>query len=152
MRVFLPWLVASLLAAAAIASLCPSWVMAGKQKDELKLTLEGKWSVVRAEKDGKPLPEKVLRTCFVTFRGEWMTFIGWDGELIHEEAKFHLVKADQNQIDVFDLVARKSSPGIYALADKQLTLCIAVGAGAERPQDLKGGPGRSLLILERFEP
>lgn len=114
--------------------------------------LEGKWSVVRAEKDGKPLPEKVRKNCFVTFRGNWMTFLGWDGEIIHEEGKFVLgAKGRPPTIDVHDVAARKANPGIYGLKGNRLTLCFAVG-GTERPRDFKAGPGRSLLVLERFEP
>ena len=115
-------------------------------------SLEGKWAVVRGERNGKPLTEAVRKTCFVTFRGEWMTFIGWDGEIIHEEGKF-VLRSEENRkaIDVHDQAAKKVSLGIYALDGNRLTLCLAVGAKT-RPQDFKGGPGRSLLVLQRFEP
>jgi uncharacterized protein (TIGR03067 family) len=108
--------------------------------------IQGTWTVVSGERDGKPIPEEKTKSVRVTFAGDQVTLAHGD------ESNKHTFKLNSSknpkEIDVdFD---GKPGLGIYEL--KGDTLKIAHGEmGSPRPKDFtsKEGSGLTVMTMKR---
>lgn len=101
-------------------------------KDDLK-KFEGVWHAVRAEKEGKPLPDEKLKEFRVTFNGTKITIK--DGK--DEDVATFTIDASKSPgfIDFTPVDDKKmSAPGIYAFEGETLKVCWS-RVGGERPKD-----------------
>jgi uncharacterized protein (TIGR03067 family) len=113
----------------------------GKSDNDL---LQGTWEVVEAEKGGEKLPEEIIKTIKLTFKGDKFTFAAGD------ESKEGTFKLDPTKkpraIDVS--IDDKTIKGIYAFEGKKLKIC-AGDAGQERPKEFKSEGEINLVVLQR---
>jgi RNA polymerase sigma factor (sigma-70 family) len=106
--------------------------------------LQGVWSIVAIEKDGKP--SKLEKGVFMV-DGKRACVQGQDGEL---QGGLYLNATSQPR--TFDLAMSKSTiEGIYALDKDTLRLCYGFGSEAKRPSRFatEQGDQRVLLVLKK---
>ena len=121
-----------------------SVVVGGDANKELK-KFAGTWSVVSADKDGKPAPEGKIANARFTFKGDKLTIA--EGGEVKDEVTIKIDPTKKpKQIDV--MVRGKEHPGIYKFAGKQLTICVGE---KERPTEFKSAEGSQamLIVLKR---
>jgi uncharacterized protein (TIGR03067 family) len=122
-------------------------VTAWAQEDPKKL--QGTWSVVSAERDGKPSDE--YKQFFFTFTGD--RFILKGPELDREGA----VKIDASRkpkhITLSPVSFKAAMQGIYEFEKETLKLCLG-DLGKDRPAEFTTKPGSPaiLFILRREKP
>jgi uncharacterized protein (TIGR03067 family) len=111
--------------------------------------LQGTWSIVALESDGRPSPEE-------NYVGNTIEF-SEDQIHLHERGlesvtfKFTLNAAtDPKQIDL--IVREQTAQGIYRLSGDDLSLCLSIGG--ERPQKFgtASGDNTELFTLKRGHP
>jgi hypothetical protein len=75
-------LASAFMRADAVGFLVTSASGVGQDADKDLGNFQGRWTVIRAERDGKPEPVKVLETLRVTISGGEVLMTGSDGEVI----------------------------------------------------------------------
>ena len=97
----------------------------GQDADKDLEDFQGRWTVIRSERDGKPEPAKVLETLRVTISGGEFLITGLeDGEVFETGFLFSLDPSrTPKAIDQSDGLTKKVYQGIYLLADDRLTIC-----------------------------
>jgi uncharacterized protein (TIGR03067 family) len=118
--------------------------------------LQGTWSCVSAQNDGKVIPEEITkqlrldinRTNYTTRRGDQVLF---EGTIRVDPAK------EPMEIDITDQTGEnkgKTGKGIYHLDDKTFTLCHGMPSNPDRPKEFvsKPGSGLFLVVWERQNP
>jgi uncharacterized protein (TIGR03067 family) len=149
MRMFVPAVVAFLatigLAAAALAD------EAADKKDKEKL--QGTWTAVSGEKEGKEDPE--AKEHALVFQGDKFSVKRGDKIVVQGTFKVNTSKSPKTMdIDITegpDDVKNKSAQAIYALDGDELTWCVAEPGSGERPAKLatKEGVKHMLVKLKR---
>jgi uncharacterized protein (TIGR03067 family) len=116
--------------------------------------LQGSWTIVSHENNGKKAAAKTISGWNLTVAGERMTTR--DGLDLLDESTFRLdVKAKPKALDLTFTAGPdkdQSVRGIYQLAGDTLTLCFAE-PGKERPKELasKEGSGHLLFVFKRVK-
>jgi uncharacterized protein (TIGR03067 family) len=111
-----------------------------------KEKLQGTWAVVSGERNGKPIPEEMVKNVKLAFAGDKFTIHNKDRKT---EGTFKLIpdkKPKQIDVDMGGQLAK----GIYELDGD--TLKIAHGeAGAPRPKEFstKEGSRVAVVVLKR---
>jgi uncharacterized protein (TIGR03067 family) len=127
----------TLLLAAVFAS---AGLAAGGDAAKEQKKFEGTWSVVSAQKAGKPAPEDEIKDIRLTFSGEKVTFQHGDKSM---EGTFKIDPAKKpRQFEV--MFQGKSHPGIYKFEGDQLKLCVG---DAERPTEFKSPEGSQTMLI-----
>ncbi len=110
-----------------------------------KGSLDGTWTVVSAEKGGEKLPDELIKTVKLTFKGKKLTF-----ELLGEKKEGSFKIDSTKKPATIDLMMEdKTAPGIYQLDGDTLKICAAE-PGEARPKDFKADAGnRMLVVLKR---
>jgi uncharacterized protein (TIGR03067 family) len=104
----------------------------------------GTWKVKDGTADGQALPAEAKENARLVFAGENFSF---KSALIQMETTFLLEPAKGRIVIPPPKGETKTLQGRYKFDDKALTLCLT--DKAELPEDLKPGPGRMVLVLER---
>lgn len=132
-------------------------VASGLQGQETKTALDklqGKWSVVAMERDGRASPKAHCDSLQVTIAGDKMTLGSKDGKGPMLE---HEIRLDAKNPRVMDLVITSGAGkgkvllGIYECDGKALKMCHADAAAKNRPTEFKSPEGVyfSVMIVER---
>lgn len=136
--------VATLVTALAIAGLAAAGDSAADKK--ALADLQGEWKMVKAESNGKPLPEeKVARTTLVV-DGNTMYF--QDGEKKQEEVTITLdVSKKPHAIDITPTRkdAAKAIQGIFRREGDRLTIAFT-RRGGERPTEFAAPAGGEKIV------
>jgi uncharacterized protein (TIGR03067 family) len=147
MNRFVTWAVVAGLLAAAQAP-------AGDAKKELD-KLQGTWTVVTVEADGKPLPAEQTQTMKLVIQGDKYTFQTGD-QRVEGTYKLDPTKKPKT-IDA----ARSDGPdkgkvlqGIYQVDGDEMKMCFGAPGNEARPKDFaaKAGEGFRLYVLKRSKP
>src|SRR5262245_20346907 len=110
------WLLGAALAACPHAAAAQD--KAGGGTSDLE-RLEGTWEVVAAQKGNEKLPEELLKTIKITFKGEKLSF-----EIVGDtkEGTFKIdSKKNPKEIDL--TVDGKTAKGVYAFEGDRLKVC-----------------------------
>lgn len=115
------------------------------------LPFQGTWKVVRAELDGKELPEKIPPELRFRFSGDKLTVTE-----SRDEAETGSVKVDsRKQPAEIDLVGPKGEKvaGIYRFdKDGKMSLCFVKGKAGARPRSFDtAGTAALLMVLEKLK-
>lgn len=125
-------------------------IAADDPKDELK-KLEGSYTMVSGEKDGKSLPEKTIKTAKLVIKGDQHDF------RIGDETFKGTLKVDPSKkpktIDATDTEGPfkgKTLHGIYELDGDTFKVCFAK-PGEDRPKEFstKSGTGHILQVWKK---
>jgi uncharacterized protein (TIGR03067 family) len=140
----------SLLALTLLVSLATA-----AQDDAIKKELaaiEGEWSMVSSERDGQPLPPRVVKSARRICRGD-MTTVMLNGRLFMR-AKFTVDPAKQPKSLDYEVTEGHNQGskqlGIYELDGDTMKICLA-DPGNERPTDFvtKGKRGYTVGVWKR---
>ncbi len=104
----------------------------------------GTWRLKDGTADGRPLPAEARDAARLVFAGEKFAF---KSALIQMDTTFELDAARGTIVIAPPKGETNALRGRYKFEDKTLTLCLTDKADA--PADLKGGPDRMVLVLER---
>jgi uncharacterized protein (TIGR03067 family) len=117
--------------------------------------IQGTWTVVMAEADGKPLPAEQTKDLKLVVQGDKYTFKTPDHTI---EGTYKLDPAKKPKtIDA----TRSDGPdkgkvllGIYQVEGDQLKMCFGAPGKETRPKDFapKAGEGFRLYVLKRSKP
>ena len=109
-----------------------------------KAKFAGTWKLKEGTTDGQPLPAEAKEAARLVFAGDKFVF---KSALIQMDTTYTL-DAAKGTIEIAPPKGETNTlRGRYKLDDKTLTLCLT--DKAEVPADLKGGPDRMVLVLER---
>lgn len=108
--------------------------------------LQGTWTMVRGETDGKPLPADVAKSARLDIEGDHHTVhVGSDTMVgthaLHPDAKPKGI----DSTDTEGPFKGQTIHGIYRLQGDELTICFA-GKGMERPKQFTTNTGKSVLL------
>jgi uncharacterized protein (TIGR03067 family) len=120
-------------------------------KDDLK-RMEGTWRMVRAEAEGKPVPEADLKAMTLVITGNRYTVLQGDKAIEKGTHKVDPAKKPKT-IDVHIEEGSdkgKDQFGIYELDADTLKVCFG-GVGEPRPKEFgsKAGTKQELVVLQR---
>jgi uncharacterized protein (TIGR03067 family) len=104
----------------------------------------GTWKVKEGTTDGQPLPPEAKEASRLVFAGDKFSF---KSALVTMDTTYTLDPAKGTMVVIPPKGETKTLQGRYKFEDKTLTLCLT--DKAEFPADLKGGPDRMVLVLER---
>jgi uncharacterized protein (TIGR03067 family) len=117
--------------------------------------LPGVWQCTSGIKDGKPLPEEVVKELRLTLTADkYKTELGQ--QLLFESTYRIDAAKKPKQIDIIGTEganAGKAAQGIYSLEGDKLTLCYTM-PGLDRPADFvsKAGSEATLAVWKRSTP
>ncbi len=128
--------VAGILLASGIAP-------AHQQKDD-KDALQGEWTVVSTEVNGKDYPANKGKKLVVK-GDEWTAPGGGEFKFKVDGTK------TPKQLDLYlsSKIVDLTWAGIFKIEGDTLTFCRPSTAGDERPKEFKGGEGMFLMVLKR---
>jgi uncharacterized protein (TIGR03067 family) len=139
---------AALLLALGAAPVPPDKVQEEKEK------LRGTWKLVAREADGKAADAEDLKG--ITYQVTDDKVVARQGGEGAAEYPYRLDPGKApKEIDLFvpgAMLAGAHHQGIYRLKGDRLEICWAEAFNAPRPKELKGGPGHTLIVLERRKP
>ena len=104
----------------------------------------GTWKVKDGTAEGRPLPPEAKDASRLVFAGEKFSF---KSALVTMDTTYALNPSKGTIVIAPPKGEAKTLQGRYKFEDKTLTLCLT--DKAEFPADLKGGPDRMVLVLER---
>lgn len=117
---------------------------AGADDAAERAKLAGTWKLKDGTTDGQPLPAEAKDAARLVFAADKFSF---KSALIQMETTYTL-DAAKGTIEIAPPKGEaKTLRGRYKLEDKTLTLCLT--DKPDVPADLKGGPDRMVLVLER---
>ncbi|MEJ7640319.1 MAG: TIGR03067 domain-containing protein [Singulisphaera sp.] len=127
--------------------------LADEAADKEARRLDGTWKFLSLESDGDKAPEEVIQKWRWVIRDKVLTIPG-EGKSSLEVDPSKTPKA----LDMTSLEGKskgKSFECIYKLDEDRLTICFPEGKqdsrDKARPKEFDGGPGKSLIVLERIE-
>jgi uncharacterized protein (TIGR03067 family) len=107
--------------------------------------IQGTWSLVSGDRDGKPFPDEMIQHVRLIFAGNRLTTEHTDRKM---GATFKLDPAKSPREIDLDMEGNVGK-GIYLLDQDSLKI-IHGQVGSDRPKDLaEGGHGLTVLVLER---
>jgi uncharacterized protein (TIGR03067 family) len=139
----------TILAVAVVVLAGGLWAWADDDKKPAanqKGSLEGTWTVVSAERDGKAMEEAKDST--LTFSGKMLTIKGSMGE---QKGTFTTdATKSPMTIDIKPEEGEQMVQGIYQVEKDELKLCFA-RRGAERPKEFSGKMPEMVLVVAKRE-
>jgi len=146
---------ASVLFAGVVLSAYPSPSLADEPADKELKQLDGTWKFISLKSDGEEAPAEFLRQARWIIRDKELNIPGAGG------GKSSIKLDPSKSPKWFDLTSKegpakgKTAKAIYKLADGKLTICFPGGKQdadlSARPESFSGGPGMSLVVLEKSE-
>jgi uncharacterized protein (TIGR03067 family) len=125
---------------------------AGRTDDEKKLKLDGEYTIVSGEKDGKPIPDEQLKGSIVRIAGD--KIIGTDKDRKELFASTFTINADTTpmQIKMKTTTPKEmEAVGLIKKDDVALTIIYALPGGAE-PKEFKTKDLQQLFVLKPAKP
>jgi uncharacterized protein (TIGR03067 family) len=134
-------------------SACLSVLGAGRTDDEKKqsqanLKLDGEYTIVSGEKDGKPIPDEKLKGSIVRITGD--KIIGTDKDRKELFASTFTINADAKPMQIkmkSTLPEDMEAVGLIKKDDVALTIIYALPGGAE-PKEFKTKQLQQLFVLK----
>lgn len=135
--------------------LMTAFVSAQDKKDEKKevpkelAPFQGTWKVVKAEVNGKAIPEKEFEGGRFTFEGTKVTVI--EDEKSKPDVGTFAVNNEKEPFTIDLVQPDDKALGIYKFdKDGKLTLCFATGKGAARPKAFDDKKA-AFMVLEKVK-
>ena len=116
-----------------------------KKVDDQK-KIQGKWELVRGEREGNAMDADFVKGFTLTFDGEKYEAKLADGSA--EEGKFKLKSDDKPATATFTNNGGDERKAIYKWTGEELTLCVS-DRGGEKPKDFAGKDSHMLLVLKK---
>ncbi len=131
--------------AAFILAWTPS-VCCGDDKSDAKM-LEGTWAPTKAELNGNPLQEEILKDLRLVIKGDKYT-VKW-GEVVDEgQLKIDSAKTPKSMDVIGTEGPNKGNtiPAIYEVKDDTLRICYTLG-GKERPKEFQSKKDTEIFLV-----
>src|SRR5262249_33770170 len=122
-----------------------TWADDKKDGDEQK-KFQGKWEMVRGERDGDKLPEDFVKGFKLTFADEKYEAQLADGS--SEEGKFKVKSNDKPATATFTTAGGEVRQGVYKWDGEELHVCVS-DRGGEKPKDFAGKDGNLFFVLKK---